>query len=199
VLQCFAVFDIVNSAARYHGIWCVAVCCSVLQCVAVCWWMSQPSWMSHVTRCVAVCCVWYSRCVAVGCSVIQCVAVCCSVLQCVAVCCSVLMNESDVMKESCHTYKCGMNVLCKCHEWVRCAGKRMNVWWMCQMWFISQTSWMSNTTRINALWMCNDVRGDVWMCQTSWMSQMWWMSQMSWMRQIWWISHVTRKNVFWIC
>jgi len=37
----------------------LAVCCSVLQCVAVC------------------------------CGVLQCVAVCCSVLQCVAVCCSV--------------------------------------------------------------------------------------------------------------
>jgi len=41
------------------------VCCSVLQCVAVC-----------------------LQCVAVWCSVLQCVAVCCSVLQCVAVCCS---------------------------------------------------------------------------------------------------------------
>jgi len=29
VLQCVAVFDIVDSAARYHGVWCVAVCCSV--------------------------------------------------------------------------------------------------------------------------------------------------------------------------
>jgi len=44
------------------------VCCSVLQCVAVC----------CVLRCVVVCC-----------SVLQCV-VYCSVLQCVAVCCSVL-------------------------------------------------------------------------------------------------------------
>ena len=56
---------------------CVAVCCSVLQCVAV------------LLQCVAVC---YSvlQCVAVRCSVLQCVAVCYSVLQCVAVCCSVL-------------------------------------------------------------------------------------------------------------
>jgi len=72
---------------------CVAVCCSVLQYVAVC--------------CVAVCdkrtkfhlrfitersLIRYSvlQCVAVCCSVLQCVAVCCSVLQCVAVCCSML-------------------------------------------------------------------------------------------------------------
>ena len=39
----------------------VAVCCSVLQCVA-------------------------ARC----CSVLQCIVVCCSVLQCAAVCCSLL-------------------------------------------------------------------------------------------------------------
>ena len=44
----------------------VVVCCSVLQCVAVC---------------VEVC----SICVAAYCSVLQCVAVYCNVLQCVAV------------------------------------------------------------------------------------------------------------------
>ena len=44
----------------------MTVCCSVLQCIAVCY------------------------CVAVSCSVLQCVAVCYSVLQCVAVCCSVV-------------------------------------------------------------------------------------------------------------
>jgi len=51
---------------------CVAVCCSVLQCVAV-----ECMYLLSVLQCVAVCC-----------SVLQCVAVCCSVLQCVAVCCS---------------------------------------------------------------------------------------------------------------
>jgi len=45
---------------------CVAVCCSVLQCVAVC-----EHTMTHDD------------------SMSQCVAVCCSVLQCVAVCCCV--------------------------------------------------------------------------------------------------------------
>ena len=81
---------------------CVAVCCSVLQCVAVTWIMhtaahcntllhvavTRDSFVSHYP-CVAVCCS-VLQCVAVCCSVLQCVAVCCSVLQCVAVCCSVL-------------------------------------------------------------------------------------------------------------
>jgi len=59
----------------------VAVCCSVLQCMAVC---------CSVLQCVAVCamCI-HAACPVVCCSVLlQCVAVCCSVLQCVAVCCS---------------------------------------------------------------------------------------------------------------
>jgi len=74
-----------------------AVCCSVLQCVAV--WQYSFAVCCSVLQCVAV---WqYSF--AVCCSVLQCVAVwqysfavCCSVLQCVAVwqysfavCCSV--------------------------------------------------------------------------------------------------------------
>ena len=69
----------------------VAVCCSVLQCVAVCCSastnvharMSLPhammSHLMHMRKCrVAVC-------VAVCCSVLRCIAVCCSVLQCVAI------------------------------------------------------------------------------------------------------------------
>ena len=71
VLQCVAVF---GSVLQYlndenGGDAFIAVCCSVLQCVASC---------RSVLQCVVVCC-----------SVLQCVAVCCSVLQCVAVCCSV--------------------------------------------------------------------------------------------------------------
>ena len=46
-------------------VFCVAVCCSVLQCVTV---------------------LCTSHFVLLCCSVLQCVAVCCSVLQCVAVC-----------------------------------------------------------------------------------------------------------------
>ena len=74
VLQCVAV---------------VAVCCSVLRCVAVCCSvlgieshgytiLEAGNGMLRLLQCVAVCCC-----------VLQCVAVCCSVLQCVAVCCSV--------------------------------------------------------------------------------------------------------------
>jgi len=59
------------------------VCCSVLQCVAVC------CSVCSVLQCVAVCCS-VLQCAAVCCSVLQCVAVYCSVLQCVAMCCSML-------------------------------------------------------------------------------------------------------------
>ena len=59
---------------------CVALCRSLLQCVAVCCIVSHvlqrrgfEPLESSVLQCVAVCC-----------SVLQCVAVCCSVLQCVA-------------------------------------------------------------------------------------------------------------------
>jgi len=86
------------------------VCCSVLQCVAVCCSMFQGgnaveefvAVYCSVLQCVAV----YgsvSQCVAVWkcsrgvcCSVLQCVAVCCSVLQCVAVCCSELPCKNAV-------------------------------------------------------------------------------------------------------
>jgi len=57
------------------------VCCSVLQCVAVCcrFWYGCSNECSLVRDvCVLL------QCVAVWCSVLQCVAVCCSVLQFVA-------------------------------------------------------------------------------------------------------------------
>ena len=60
----------------------VVVCCSVVQCVAVCY---------SVLRCVAVC-----YCIIRG--SIKCVAGCCSVLQCVAVCCSVLIYKIGSVK-----------------------------------------------------------------------------------------------------
>jgi len=71
-----------------HEIWCVAVCCSVLQCAAGCVSPSLAITKFGVLLCVADCC-----------SVLQCAVVCCSVLQCVShstwqsrnlVCCSVL-------------------------------------------------------------------------------------------------------------
>jgi len=72
---------------------CVALCCSVLQRVAV--------WCCVLLR-VAACCSnlqWsfafsthsMPPWVRVCCNVLQCVAVCCNVLQCVAMCCSVLI------------------------------------------------------------------------------------------------------------
>ena len=73
----------------------VCVCCSVLQCVAVCCRVCRvlraPHWRPPLRhREVDVCCsVFTCVLVAVCCSVlqcVQCVAVCCSVLQCVAVC-----------------------------------------------------------------------------------------------------------------
>jgi len=89
-------------------VWCLAVYCGVLQCVAhcvaVCCSVLQTL-LQCVAHCVAVCCIALShellqevsmQYVAVCCSVLQCVvvlqcvAVCCSVLHCVAVCCTVL-------------------------------------------------------------------------------------------------------------
>jgi len=83
------------------------VCCSVLQCVAVC---CSVTW--SVLQCVAVCCS-VLQCVAewlesawldnhyqktIKSSVLQCVAVCCSELQCVAVCCGVLQSDAATQK-----------------------------------------------------------------------------------------------------
>ena len=98
----------------------VAVCCSVLKCVAVC---------CDVLQCVVICCsmlrcvvVGYSgksvsldssllvshrsvsQCVAVCCIMLQCVAVCCSGLNCVAACCSVLW--SAIMGKVCCSAHC---------------------------------------------------------------------------------------------
>jgi len=66
------------------------VCCSVLQCVAVC--CRFATLMSHRFATL----ISLLQCVAVCCSVLQCVAVCCSALQCVAVCCSVLQCVADL-------------------------------------------------------------------------------------------------------
>ena len=74
---------------------CVAVCCSVLQRVAVCstarssfgdTLASADDWgMVRGLQCGAVCCS-VLKCGAVCCSVLQCVAVCWCVMRCVAVC-----------------------------------------------------------------------------------------------------------------
>jgi len=93
------------------------VCCSVLQCVAVC--CSVPLSVSfcivfHATKdahhTLSFCSVFLGllsvflhvlrvcvlQCVAVCCSVLQCVAACCSVLQCVAVRCSLFLGLLSV-------------------------------------------------------------------------------------------------------
>ena len=60
-----------------------AVCCSVLQCVAV-----DVRGTLFKRQCVAACCSvlqWMSEVPCLNGTVLQCVAVCCSVLQCVAV------------------------------------------------------------------------------------------------------------------
>ena len=62
---------------------CVAVCCSVLQYVAVAPHLKLACELRVTVRNML-------QRVAVHDSLLQCVAVCCSVLQCVAVCCNVL-------------------------------------------------------------------------------------------------------------
>ena len=71
------------------------MCCSVLQCVAVC--CSTYTSFTRVLQCVAVCC-----------SVLQCSAVCCSVLPCVAVCCSTHTSFARVLAcSTCCLYQLG--------------------------------------------------------------------------------------------
>jgi len=68
--------DFGTSQVRGRVLWCVAVCCSVLQ------WTIETCRLWHLAG------VW--QWVAVHCSVLQSVAECCRVLQCDAVWCSVL-------------------------------------------------------------------------------------------------------------
>jgi len=72
----------------------VAMCCSVLQCVAVCCSKKIVAAQRKLSRYMYSCnqCAQISmlQCAALRCSVLQCAAVYSSVLQCVAECCSVL-------------------------------------------------------------------------------------------------------------
>jgi len=70
----------------------LAVCCSVLQCVAVCCSVQCLTMTTHVTELFGG---QMSSELDVCCSVLQCVAVRCSALQCVAVFCSVLQCYND--------------------------------------------------------------------------------------------------------
>ena len=81
-------------------LWCVAVCCSVLQCVVDRHDTSRrPTTHCNTLLCVAVCYIMV-QCVAVSCRVLQkerIQTVCCGVLWYVTVCCSELQRvaESD--------------------------------------------------------------------------------------------------------
>ena len=76
VLQCVAV--LVDLAGSCIVLYCVAVCCSVLQCVAV-----------------LVSFADYKR--GICCSILQGVVVCCSMLQCVAVLVDLAGSEGVIM------------------------------------------------------------------------------------------------------
>jgi len=111
VLQCAVCCSVVPVKRRFFfgDLYCslgalkhVAVCCSVLQCVAECFGVLQSDtqcdyrgeeknfWqIVSFHGCVAVCCS-VMQCVAVCCSALQCVALYCSMLQCCAVLCSVV-------------------------------------------------------------------------------------------------------------
>ena len=89
VCVCFCVPRASRSCLYPYGIvlQCVAVFCSVSQCVAVCSFIC-----TYISVCVCVC-----VCICASCFPIlplptryYCVAVCCSALQCVALCCSAL-------------------------------------------------------------------------------------------------------------
>ena len=73
---------------QYAALQCVAACCSVLGSMS-------PRFGIERMNDLAVCCS-VLQCVAVCCSVLQCVAVCCSVLQCAAVCCSVFRKDNSI-------------------------------------------------------------------------------------------------------
>jgi len=117
----------------------VAVCCSVLQCVAVCSLICDTTDLSlsePKVQCVAVCSLICNstdlslsepkvQCVAVCCGVLQCVAVCCSVLQCVAVC-SLICNSTDLSLRTkravcCSVLRCVAQCVAVCCSVLQCA------------------------------------------------------------------------------
>ena len=100
----------------------IQMCCSVLQCVAVCCTGTMTVWLLKRKDCTWTTSVWF-KCVAMCCSqrvahelclydsrVLQCVAVRCSVLQFVAVCCTWTMSVWSKCVAVCCTGESG-NVL----------------------------------------------------------------------------------------
>jgi len=109
----------------------VAACCSLVQRFAV----LQCHGSYAVATYFAVCCI-VLQCVAVSCSVLLCVAVCCSVLQCVAsshvvvvdlcICCSVLQCVAVPQRMSQAvaafvTVCCSVSVDVLCGGCIRCS------------------------------------------------------------------------------
>jgi len=108
---------------------CVAVCCSVLQCVAV-----LLQCCCSTLQCVAVRC---HSCLSLllldvleqlypRCSMLQCAAACCSVLQCVVVTCVsaflylIYSSKCILVAVCCSVLQCGCNIwqcvaVCCCH------------------------------------------------------------------------------------
>ena len=83
------IYKMSNVCSHVYNMSCnasYAVFCSVLQCVI---FLLVTLYFDLDDKRVAVCCS-VLQCVAVCCSGLQCFALCSSVLQCVAVCCSVL-------------------------------------------------------------------------------------------------------------
>jgi len=97
-------FRVVGSSLREPGVLRDVVCCSVLQCVAVCcgmlrfvavqrravvgdWCRTGVAVFCSVLHYATLCCRLQSvaLCYSVICSVLQCAVLCCSVLHCVAV------------------------------------------------------------------------------------------------------------------
>jgi len=94
------------------------VCCSVLQCAAVCYSVLQGvAVCCSVLQCVAVC---YSALQGVAgcCSELQCVAVCYSVLQGVAGCCRVLQRVAAIQSELRVIFDYGMTTIIRLLKFV---------------------------------------------------------------------------------
>ena len=97
------------SLTRFRALvrsFCLAVCCSMMQCVATCCYgLFLPlfvSW-SRSRSSILFLFPFHSFTLLLTLSdVSQCVAVCRSVLQCVVVCCSVLHTLSDVARSYCN-------------------------------------------------------------------------------------------------
>jgi len=116
VLQCVAVCEK-----------CIAVCCSVLQCATLCCIVSLYT-REYPTSIICVhdsCMLRYSglQCVVVCSNVLQCIAVCCSVLQCVAVCRCTLENTQRL---SC-VFTTHASFVAMCRSLLQCVAVCCNV------------------------------------------------------------------------